>query len=48
MTTQEVIEAIEREWARLMKAVDSLADGVTTIQVTEEGWTAKDVLGQTP
>lgn len=45
MSTQEVIESVEREWARLMKAVDALSDGATSLAVTEEGWTAKDVLG---
>ena len=41
MTTKEVVEAIERERARLLEAVEQLGDGVS---VNDEGWTAKDVL----
>jgi hypothetical protein len=44
MTTGKVIEAIERERARLKAAIDALGDAATTLPVTEEGWTAKDVL----
>jgi len=44
MTTDEVLEAIARERARLMTAVDALGQGASTIPVTEEGWTSKDVL----
>lgn len=44
MTTQEVLEAIARERTRLDSAIDALGDRATTLAVTEEGWTAKDVL----
>ena len=44
MTTQEVLDALAREHGRLMKAIDSLGTGASTVAVTEEGWTAKDVL----
>ena len=44
MTTQEVVDAIVRERARLMAAVDALGAGASTVPVTEDGWTAKDVL----
>lgn len=44
MKTQEVLDAIAREHARLMNAVDALGAGGSTVPVTEEGWTAKDVL----
>jgi hypothetical protein len=45
MRTEEVLAAIDREWARLIAAVDSLGAGVTTVAVTDEGWTAKDIFG---
>jgi len=41
MKTQEVVDAIERERARLLDAVDRIGDGVG---VNELGWTVKDVL----
>jgi hypothetical protein len=44
MTTTEVLDAIERERARLLSAVDGLGERATTQSVTEEGWTARDVL----
>jgi hypothetical protein len=44
VTTDEVIDAIERERARLLAAVDALGERATSVAVTEEGWTAKDVL----
>lgn len=47
MTTDEVIEAIERERARLLAAVDAFGEHATTRAVTGEGWTAKDVLAHT-
>ncbi|HEY7268829.1 MAG TPA: maleylpyruvate isomerase N-terminal domain-containing protein [Dehalococcoidia bacterium] len=45
MTTAAVLEAISRERSRLANAVASLGDRATTLPVTAEGWTAKDVLG---
>ena len=45
MTTQGVLDALARERGRLMKAIESLGTGTSTVAVTEEGWTAKDVLG---
>ena len=44
MATKEVLDAIARERARLMAAVDALGAGASSVSVTEEGWTAKDVL----
>lgn len=44
MTTQGVLDALAREHRRLMKAIDTLGTGASTVAVTEEGWTAKDVL----
>jgi hypothetical protein len=44
MTTAEVLDAIAREWARLMKAIDTLGTDASHTPVTEEGWTAKDAL----
>lgn len=44
MTTSEVLDAIARERERLLRAVDALGEGASTVPVTEEGWTAKDVL----
>src|SRR5438045_2619548 len=44
MTTQEVLRAIERERARLLSSIDALGDRAATATVTEEGWTARDVL----
>lgn len=44
MTTAEVLEAIRRERQRLLQAVDALEDRAVTLQVTTDGWTAKDVL----
>ena len=44
MTTQEVLDAIAREQSRLFAAIDALGDRASTVAVTEEGWTAKDVL----
>lgn len=41
MTTQEVVEAVERERSRLIAAVD-VTDA--NASVTDEGWTTKDVL----
>ena len=45
MNTQEVLDAIDREWARLTGTIDALREGASTVPVTEEGWTAKDVVG---
>ena len=44
MTTADVLDALAREWARLTKAVDSIGDRASTVSVTEEGWSTKDVL----
>jgi hypothetical protein len=44
MTTAEVLDAIARQRERLMRAIDALGSGASTVPVTEEGWTAKDVL----
>src|SRR5438876_2619845 len=45
MTTGEVVRALTREHARLMRAVDALGDDATTLGITEPvGWTARDVL----
>jgi hypothetical protein len=43
MSTREVLEAIARERARLLAAVDALGASAGTVTVTGE-WTAKDVL----
>ncbi len=44
MKQAEVLDAITRERTRLAAAIDALGDGATTLPVTDEGWTAKDVL----
>lgn len=44
MTTAEVLDAIAAEWARLGSAIDALGPDATRVHVTDEGWTAKDVL----
>ena len=44
MTRGAVLEAIETERARLLAAIDAPGDGASTLAVTAEGWTAKDVL----
>ena len=44
MTTDEVLIAVAREHERLGAAIDALGAGASTFPVTEEGWTAKDVL----
>lgn len=44
MTTQEVLDAIARERARLTSAVEALGDRAVSLSVTDEGWTAKVVL----
>lgn len=45
MKTDEVLEGIVRERARLVAAVDALGPRASTAFVTEEnGWTAKDIL----
>lgn len=40
----EVLEAVRRERGRLLAAVDALGERATSVAVTTEGWTAKDVL----
>lgn len=45
MTTDEVVQGLTREHARLMRAVDALGDDADTASITEDGgWTAHDVL----
>jgi len=44
MTTGEVLDALAHERERLMAAIDSLGAGASSAPVTDEGWTAKDVL----
>lgn len=44
MTTAEVLVAIERERSALLSEIDAMGDRATTVAVTEEGWTASDVL----
>ena len=44
MNRHEVIEAIVLERAKLLDLIDQLAGDAETVRVTEEGWTAKDVL----
>jgi uncharacterized protein (TIGR03083 family) len=45
MTTQQVLEAIARERRRLDDAVRAMGPGASTVPLTAEGWTTKDVLG---
>jgi hypothetical protein len=45
MTTDEVVAAVEREYVRLLAAVEALGPGANVVAVTAEGWTAKDVVG---
>ncbi|MEX2227157.1 MAG: maleylpyruvate isomerase N-terminal domain-containing protein [Dehalococcoidia bacterium] len=44
MTTRQVLDEIARERTRLMAAIDATGAGASTLPVTDEGWTAKDVL----
>lgn len=44
MSTAEVLDCITRERGRLMAAIRALGARATTAQVTDGGWTAKDVL----
>jgi hypothetical protein len=45
MKTQEVLDGISQQRARLLNAIDALGPRASTSFVTEEGgWTAKDVL----
>lgn len=44
MTTTQVVDLIAREHARLTAAIDALGEGASSVPVTEEGWTAKDML----
>ncbi len=44
MTTQDVLDAIARERARLTDAIAALGDQASATPVTAEGWRAKDVL----
>ena len=44
VTTKFVIDSIARERARLAAAIERLGAEASTLPVTDEGWTAKDVL----
>ena len=44
MTSPEVSDAVTRERGRLMAAIRAMGDDASTLPVTDEGWTAKDVL----
>jgi len=44
MTSREVSEAVTNERGRLMRAIRAMGEGASTMRVTDEGWTAKDVL----
>ncbi len=44
MTTEEVLEAIVRDRKRLYAAIDALGADASTRTVTEEGYTAKDIV----
>lgn len=44
VTKDEIIEAIRREHVRLLDLVEQLGDDAERRPVTEEGWTAKDVV----
>ncbi|MFN0095992.1 MAG: ClbS/DfsB family four-helix bundle protein [Dehalococcoidia bacterium] len=43
-TTQDLVSAIREQFAHLLASVDQLGEQATTLPVTPEGWTAKDVL----
>jgi hypothetical protein len=44
MTTAEVLTALEETRRELGDALDRVGDRATTLRVTDEGWTPKDVL----
>src|SRR5215207_1558601 len=44
MRSEEVIEALDRECARLLAAIATVHDAPLQTAVTGEGWAAKDVL----
>src|SRR4051812_45423524 len=41
MSTERVVNAVEREYSRLIEAIDAVERDVA---ITEEGWTTKDVV----
>lgn len=43
-TTRDVLEQVATERARLLAAIDALGDSAASATVTDEGWTARDVL----
>jgi hypothetical protein len=44
MTAQQLVDAIQDARARLLAAVDALGASASIVAVTDEGWSAKDVL----
>jgi hypothetical protein len=44
VTKNELLDGIARERTRLIAAIDATGHGATTLRVTAEGWTPKDVL----
>ena len=44
MKTDDVLDKIGSERARLLQAIEALGASATSAPVTEEGWTAEDVL----
>ena len=42
--TEELLDAIDREQSRMLRAIDALGSSVDSVPITQEGWTAKDVL----
>ena len=44
MKTDDVLDKIGSERARLLQAIEALGASAASAPVTEEGWTAKDVL----
>lgn len=45
MTVSEVLDAIARERDRVERSLAAIGDRASTERVTDEGWTAKDVVG---
>lgn len=43
MTTKDVLEALARGRAQLVESLDALGPAATSLPVTEQGWTAKDL-----
>ena len=44
VTNDEVVEAVGSERDRLLAAINALGDSASTVAVTPEGWTSRDVL----